>query len=117
MKLIAIHHNGNSYGRIWTSVPPNGHYIGEGIILIERLAAAAGYVAADILGEDQPYAARIAQPCAVDTAYGGVWGERVILRQVAWALVWQRKPGAGCGLNNLPFVSTLCFILNKSMCR
>lgn len=103
MKLIAIHHNGNSYGRIWTSVPPNGHYIGEGIILIERLELPLlATLAADILGEDQPYTRHESRNLALWVLrYGAsVWGERVILRQVAWALVWQKESpaGPGCGL-------------------
>lgn len=93
MKLIAIHYNGSSYGRVWTSVPPNCHYIGEDIILIERLELPLlATLAADILGEDQPYTRHEWRNLALWVLRHGAnkWGERLILRHVAQALMWHR---------------------------
>lgn len=93
MKLTDIYYNGSSYGRIWTSVPSNHHYIGEPIIIIERLPLPLlATLAADILGEDQPYTRHEWRNLALWVLRHGAekWGERLILRQVALALMWHR---------------------------
>lgn len=93
MRLLDLHYNGGSYGRVWTSVPSNHHYVGEPIIIIERLPLPLlATLTADILGEDQPYTRHEWRNLALWLLrYGAsAWGERVILRQVARALVWRK---------------------------
>jgi hypothetical protein len=91
VRLLKLVYEGSSYGRIWTYAMPTGAE--EMVIRPSHCALPQlAQLAADLLGEEQPYTRHeVGNLVRWVVRYGcSVWGEREFLRETARALIWRR---------------------------